>query len=99
MMRVSSKRTGPLHSGQAMMRFSSSSITRPPPFAAGRVSPGELGAEKFEGQLQTFVDIDAGLPLEQGPRSSDIGLPHLRIVLGQGAEDDLAARGGQRDDA
>src|SRR5678816_4910919 len=99
MMRVSSKMTDPLHSGQAMMRLSSSSIIRPPPLAAGRVSPGKFGAEVLHRQLEALIGVHARLPVEQGPRPGDVGLPHLRIVLGQRAEDDLAARAGQSDDA
>ena len=45
-----------------------------------------------------FVEADAGLPAEERARAGDVGLAHLRIVLGKRPVHDPALRASQLDD-
>src|SRR5512134_2946864 len=98
MMRVSSKSRSPLQAGQTRMLRSSSSIMRSPPSSSGSGSAADLLAEPLEGQLQSLVGVHARLPAQPGAGASDVRLPDLRVILGQGAEHDLAAGVGEPDD-
>src|SRR5687768_9034242 len=47
---------------------------------------------------QAGVGVDVRLPAEQRARARDVGLPDTRVVLWQGAEDDLVLGAGEGND-
>src|SRR5581483_8233083 len=57
-----------------------------------------LGLERRDRPTQAFLELDLWLPAEDLARAGDVRLPHLRVVLRQRLEDDLALRVGEPDD-
>src|SRR4051812_34978537 len=95
MMRCSSNVRSPLHAGHTRIAFSSSS-TMTSVLSGSRI---DLRAEPLERAPQAILGIDTRLPPEQGPRARDVGLPHLRIILRERLEHELAGAAREADDA
>src|SRR3954447_15724450 len=57
-----------------------------------------LGAGLLDGALESFAEVDLGLPAQKLAGEADVGLADLRVVGGQRLIDDLRARLGDLDD-
>src|SRR5258708_2376856 len=58
----------------------------------------ELLPEILQGALEAVCERHLRLPAQDRACARDVGLAHARVVDGQGARDDPAARSGERDD-
>src|SRR5712691_5004788 len=59
-----------------------------------RLHTDGLPPERSDHPPQPLLELHLGLPAEDLLRTSDVGLPLLRVVDRQGLEDDLALRAG-----
>src|SRR5439155_18566580 len=61
------------------------------------LNTGRRASPALDPAAQALFEVDLGLPAEQLPRPRDVGAAHLRIVLRQRLEDDLARGAGDAD--
>src|SRR4029078_10887092 len=84
--------------------FAANAVTRPSwTRSIGRRLEGDAAGgrprnHRGKQPLQALVELDLGLPAEHLAGARDVGLAHLRVVDGEGLEDDLGLRARDADD-